>query len=115
MRAAAPRVLGRVEKSQIGLHDIDPSTTLESNKSLIYMRYTTVTCEAQTRQLFASHRVVCIAPYGRNSPSFSTLVVLRLDKVKKFLLRLHNFVCTLKPDSEGEDRGHHFGVEKGKQ
>jgi len=28
--------------------------------TIIYMRYTTVTRDAQTRQLFASHRVVLI-------------------------------------------------------
>jgi len=35
---------------------------------MVYMRYTTVTCDAQTRQLFASHYVVCIGPWRLSFP-----------------------------------------------
>jgi len=38
--------------------------------TIISMRYTTVTRDAQTRQLFASHRVVCIALWCLSSPKF---------------------------------------------
>ena len=38
--------------------------------TMVYMRYTTVTRDAQTRQLFASHRVVCIALWALSSPNF---------------------------------------------
>jgi site-specific recombinase XerD len=41
--------------------------------TMVSMRYTTVTRAAQTRQLFASHRVVCIARWALSSPTFRTL------------------------------------------
>jgi site-specific recombinase XerD len=37
---------------------------------MAYMRYMTVTRDAHTRQLFASHHVVCIALGGLSSPNF---------------------------------------------
>src|SRR6516165_8358027 len=43
--------------------------------TMVYMRYTTATRDAQTRQLFASHRVVCIALWGANSPQLLALSV----------------------------------------
>jgi site-specific recombinase XerD len=41
--------------------------------TMVYMRYTTVTRDAQTRQLFASHRVVLIALWGLSSPQLLAL------------------------------------------
>jgi len=41
--------------------------------TMVYMRYTTVTRDAYTRRLFASHRVVCIALWGSALPTLSTL------------------------------------------
>jgi hypothetical protein len=38
---------------------------------MVYIRYTTVTRDAQTRQLFARHRVVCIALWSADPPNFA--------------------------------------------
>ena len=38
--------------------------------TMVDMRYTAITRDAQTRQLFASHRRVCIALWDLNSPNF---------------------------------------------